>query len=139
MEFTQSFPGPGPHSRSSVRALHLAFRLAVCILFAVVAASLAQAQGIRVEGTVRDGSGASVAGAQVELHAKPYSAQTSTDSSGAFVFEQVPESSGIIIDTMKGFQQVQQEWSATAGAPGHIEIVLKLLPLNQQMIVTAAR
>jgi outer membrane receptor protein involved in Fe transport len=132
MKSAQAFPVHCLFRWSSVRAFLVA-------LLAVVAAQFAHAQGTHVEGTVSDASGASVAGAQVDLHAKSYSAQTSTGSSGAFAFEQVPETSGSITVTMKGFQQVQQEWSAAANAPAHVEIVLKLLPLNQQMIVTAAR
>jgi outer membrane receptor protein involved in Fe transport len=136
----EAFPVPSFSSRSSVRTFPVAFQpVVVCILLVVAAAPDARAQGISVEGTVRDASGASVAGAQVELHAESYSAQTSTDSSGAFAFEQVPETSGTVIATLKGFQQVQQEWSAAANAPAHIEIVLKPLPMNQQIIVTAAR
>jgi len=113
--------------------------MAAWAIFAMAGAQFAQAQGTRVEGTVRDESGASVAGAQVDLHAKSYSAQTSTTSSGAFAFEQVPETSGTVVVTLKGFQQVQRDWSAAANAPAHVEIVLKPLPVNEQIVVTAAR
>lgn len=97
------------------------------------------AQGTRVEGVVRDATGGSVPNAQVELRAGPYSAAVSTDPSGAFVFESVPETSGTLSVSAKGLKQVQQGWSAAVGAPVHIEIVLEPLPLAQQIIVTAAR
>ena len=113
--------------------------MAAWAIFAMAGAQFAQAQGTRVEGTVPDESGASVAGAQVDLHAKSYSAQTSTTSSGAFAFEQVPETSGTVVVTLKGFQQVQRDWSAAANAPAHVEIVLKPLPVNERSVVTAAR
>ena len=66
--------------------------LGLYLLFAVVCVPRVLAQGMRVEGVVRDASGASVPGAQVKLKAGSYSAQTTTDNSGAFAFDGVPAS-----------------------------------------------
>jgi outer membrane receptor protein involved in Fe transport len=88
---------------------------------------------------VRDATGASVPNAQVELRANSYSATASSDPSGAFVFENVPETSGTLSVAAKGLTPVEKPWNAAAGAPARVEIVLELLPLTQQIIVTAAR
>ncbi len=77
--------------------------------------------------------------ARVKLHAKAFSATTSTDALGAFAFEHVPEPSGTISVTAKGFQQVDKEWAASSGNTAHLEIVLTLLEVNQRLIVTATR
>jgi outer membrane receptor protein involved in Fe transport len=113
---------------------------AVWLLLAVVCAPLALAQGIRVEGVVRDGSGASVLGARVLLRAGSYSADTTTDSAGAFAFDGVTASAGMVVVTAKGFQPLQQAWSAASGGTAtQISVVLQPGTLSQQVTVTAAR
>ena len=112
---------------------------AVCALLALACAQFAQAQGTTVDGVVQDSTGAAVPAAQVELKAKSYSTQTVTDASGAFSFKGIPETSGTLTITAKGFQQVDQQWSAASGAAAHVSVVLKPLSVNQQVIVTAAR
>jgi outer membrane receptor protein involved in Fe transport len=105
----------------------------------LAAPAIASPQGIRVEGFVRDASGASVAGAQVELRLNSYSARTTTTSAGEFAFENVPGSSGTIVVTAPGLNPVQQSWSAASGAAVHLEIVLEPASVNQKVLVTAAR
>ncbi len=113
--------------------------LAAWVLLMALGAPPVQAQGNRVEGVVRDASGASVPNAQVDLRAHSYSATASTGPSGAFIFENVPEASGTLRVTAKNLKPVEKAWSAAAGAPAHVDIVLEPLPLAQQIIVTAAR
>ena len=111
-------------------------------LFAVLGLAWARpgfGQGMRIEGVVRDSSGASVPGAQVKLSANSYSATTSTDAAGAFAFDGVPSNSGLVTVTAKGFQPVQQNWTAASGTPSQISIVLQPLAVSQQVTVTAAR
>jgi outer membrane receptor protein involved in Fe transport len=123
------------------RALVAMRCFAVCIILALAGASFARAQNTStaLEGVVQDSSGAAIPGAQVQLHANSYSAQTVTDSSGMFSFDRIPEDSGTLTITAKGFQQVDQQWTATPGTPTHLTIALKPLAVNQQVIVTAAR
>src|SRR5690348_3534750 len=59
----------------------------------------AAAQGTRVEGSVHDATGASVQGAKVQLSANSYSAETTTDAAGMFVFDGVPAASGTVAVT----------------------------------------
>src|SRR6202167_4045059 len=109
------------------------------IVLSLVLVEPAFAQGIRIAGVVRDSSGASVPGAQVKLTASAYSAETSTDASGAFAFDGVPSNLGAVTVTAKGFQPVQQNWTAASGTPAQISIVLQPMAVNQQVTVTAAR
>lgn len=123
------------------RAISAMRCFAVCAVLALLlsCAQLARAQGASLAGVVLDSSGAAIPGAQVELHTKSYSAQTTTDGSGMFSFDRIPENSGTVTITAKGFQQVDQQWTAASGAPTHLTIALKPLAVNQQVIVTAAR
>jgi outer membrane receptor protein involved in Fe transport len=111
----------------------------------VVCAPVALAQGTRVEGLVRDSSGASVPGARVVLSADSYSAATTTDSAGAFTFEGVTASAGTVTVTAKGFQPLRQGWSAANGGAAtennvtQINVVLQPRALSQEVTVTAAR
>jgi outer membrane receptor protein involved in Fe transport len=129
--------------RIAVRKLRSILVVFAClnalVLLMVAGAPSAHAQGNRVEGGVRDASGASVPHAQVELRAQSYSATTSTGPAGTFIFENVPEASGTLRVTAKDLKPVEKTWSAAAGAPAHVEIVLEPLPLAQRIIVTAAR
>jgi outer membrane receptor protein involved in Fe transport len=100
---------------------------------------VARAQEFRVEGTVRDSSGASMAGAQVELHAGSYTASTTTDSSGEFAFEHVPEGSGTVVVNARGFDQLEKSWTVAAGTSARLEITLAPSAVNQSVIVTATR
>ncbi len=112
---------------------------AICAVLALACAPFARAQGTSLAGVVQDSSGAAIPGAQVELRAKSYSAQTVTDGSGTFSFDRIPENSGTVTITAKGFQPVDQQWTAASGAPARLTLVLKPLAVNQEVIVTAAR
>jgi outer membrane receptor protein involved in Fe transport len=118
---------------------------AVWLLLALVWAPLVWAQGIRVVGVVRDSSGASVPGARVVLSAGSYTADTTTDPAGAFAFDGVTASSGTVVVTAKGFQPLQQAWSAGGGGAAtqngvtQINVVLQPGSLSQEVTVTAAR
>jgi outer membrane receptor protein involved in Fe transport len=121
------------------RAAVAARCVALCAFLALACAQMARAQGATLQGVVQDSSGAAIPGAQVHLSTNSYSAQTVTDSSGTFSFDRVPDSSGTVTVTAKGFQQVDQKWSAATGAATHLTVSLQPLALNQQVIVTAAR
>jgi outer membrane receptor protein involved in Fe transport len=122
-----------------VRALAARRCFVVWVVLALACAPFARAQGTTLEGVVRDSTGAAVPGAQIELRAKSYSARTVTDQSGMFSFDRIPENSGTVTITARGFQPIDQQWTATVGAPARLTVVLKPLAVNQQVIVTAAR
>jgi len=113
--------------------------LLLALLLAAAGALPARAQGTRVEGVVRDASGAVVTGAQVALHTKTYSSKKTTDSSGAYAFDGVPETTGTIAVTANGFEKIEQTWTATGGAPARADFVLRPSTVSQTVLVTAAR
>lgn len=127
---------------ASLRRLTFAGNACVTICAAVFCFLLppsAQAQKVRVTGVVRDASGASVAGARVDLHANSFVASAITDAAGAFAFENVPETSGTLQVTAKDFQPYNAPWTASAGSTAQLEITLSTSSLRQQVEVTANR
>ena len=113
--------------------------LFLALLIFVAASPSARAQGVRVEGTIRDSTGATVPNARIELHAKTYTATATTDSSGTFSFDHVPETSGSIVVTADGFERLEKSWDQSAGNTARLEITLAPSPVNQRVIVTATR
>lgn len=113
--------------------------LFLALLILVAASPSARAQGVRVEGTIRDSTGATVPNARIELHAKTYTAAATTDSSGTFSFDHVPETSGSIVVTADGFERLEKSWDQSAGNTARLEITLAPSPVNQRVIVTATR
>jgi outer membrane cobalamin receptor len=63
----------------------------------------------------------------------------STGLAGALAFDHVPETSGTLFVIAKGLQEAQRAWSTASGIPVHLDMVLGPLPVNQHVIVTAAR
>jgi outer membrane receptor protein involved in Fe transport len=100
---------------------------------------IAAAQSIRVEGVVRDSTGAAISGAHVELRAGTKSVSRTTDANGTFVFDSLPASSGTISVRARGFAAAQQDWSAGTTASTRLDVVLSLAAVNEQVVVTAAR
>jgi outer membrane receptor protein involved in Fe transport len=124
------------HRQVIGRTLRSALTLCVLVFVAVPAA---RAQTSRMEGVVRDKSGASVPGAKIQLITKSYSSNATTDSSGAFSFENVPDSSGTLTISAQGFAVATQPWTAAADMRVHLEITLVPATINQQVQVTANR
>jgi len=75
------------------------------------------AQGARVDGVVRDSSGAAVQGANVELYAGAVDRKTTTGASGEFAFDGVTETSGSVVVTVDGFQAASKPWSSRRRIP----------------------
>ncbi len=114
----------------------------IALILLTTALSRAQTIGIggRVEGVVRDSSGAVVPGARVEVHAGSFSASTVSDSGGAFAFENIPGAAGTVLVSATGFQNIEPAWRRADGqAVVRVEIVLAPAAVNQQVQVTAYR
>ena len=125
-----------PHNRAICKSASLS--LLLLVIGAIFAPLPASSQGVRVEGSVHDAGGASVPSAQVKLIAGTYSEVVLTDISGGFAFDNVPATTGTISATAKGFGEVQQSWTSKYGL-AQLSLTLQPLPLNQQIVVTAAR
>ena len=65
-------------------------------LLVTTAAPELRAQGPRVDGIVRDASGASIPGIEVKLHRQTFTSSRVTDSAGVSVFERLPATEGTI-------------------------------------------
>src|SRR5580692_10124421 len=114
------------------------------IALILLTSAVSRAQNIgaegRVEGVVRDSSGAVVAGAQVGVHAAGFSGSTVSDSGGAFAFENVPGLAGTVLVNATGFQKIEQAWRRADGqAAVRVEIVVAPAGVSQQVQVTAYR
>jgi len=96
-------------------------------------------QSLRVEGAVRDASGAPVAGAAVGLKTAKSSASSTTDSSGEFHFDGVTETRGTVSVSAPGFASVTRDW-VSAGSPTlRLDIVLAVASREERLVVTATR
>src|ERR1022692_521846 len=108
------------------------------LFLSAVAACLA-GQTVRVDGTVRDPSGAVIADASVVVRSGAYQASARTDALGRFVFPAVPSTSGTIEVSGEGFSTVRQSWSAGTTSIVSLEIILQPASASEQVTVSAAR
>lgn len=118
------------------------FRLITSLLFGglvCAAASLLQAQTTRVEGTIRDASGASVSGASIVVQSGSYKNEGTSDSAGRFSFSEVPGLAGALEVRAQGFSPGRQSWHAESTARVNLDIVLRPAATNEQISVSAAR
>ncbi len=97
------------------------------------------AQAARVEGTVRDVSGAVIADASVVLSSGSYRVSANTDAGGHFLFATVPVGAGSVEVTREGFESVHQIWNSGATAAVSLEIVMQPASASEEVTVSAAR
>ena len=107
------------------------------LLVVALAAPALFAQSVRVEGVVRDPSGAVVVGATVRLQSGPRQASTSTDDRGLFSFSDVTATSGTISVTANGFTAAQAPWNSLGNT--RLEVVLKPAAPGEHVTVSTAR
>jgi outer membrane receptor protein involved in Fe transport len=96
-------------------------------------------QGIRLDGVVQDSRGAVIAGANVSLQSGAFNAHTATDAAGRFSFLSVPGPSGTVTVDATGFSGATQVWNAASGTIGQLTLSLRPSPVNEQIVVSAAR
>ena len=106
------------------------------LLFVSLAALPALGQEMRVEGTVRDSSGAVISNASVTLRSGSYQSVVNTDSSGHFSFKSVPASDGILDILATGFAGASQSFKAGRTT---VEIVLRPASGKEAVTVSATR
>jgi outer membrane receptor protein involved in Fe transport len=121
------------------RLLLLCAVVLACALNLSVSAQVLQ-QGARVEGIVRDQTGAVIAGAEVSLSiTSNVIAVTQTDDEGRFVFEHVTQPEALLLIRARGFSRVEKNWRASGAVATRLEIVLAPATLAEEVTVTATR
>jgi outer membrane receptor protein involved in Fe transport len=115
-----------------------AIRWLTFLIWAVAVPCLS-AQTVRVEGTVRDASGAVIANASVVLTSGSYHVSVNTDANGHFLFPAVPSSSGKVEVSRESFTPIRQPWNAETAASVKLEFVLQPASASEQLTVSAAR
>ena len=98
-----------------------------------------QKPSIELNGIVRDGSGAAVAGAEVTLNGDGFHATKTTDREGRFHFGPLPSATGTITVRSNTFAFVEQNWDPRVQGSKPIEITLAPKGLAERITVTATR
>lgn len=126
-----------PH-KANLRAARLA---AVLLAVAAGAAAWPVPDNVRVAGTVRDASGAAVAGAQVTLTSGSLRARTETDGQGDFSFDLANSAtgSGTVTVQAPGFASATERWSAQEPEIGRLQFTLRPASVPERVTVTATR
>src|SRR5579864_2866663 len=104
-------------------------------MFSILSA-FACAQETRVEGSVRDSSGAVVVGASVRLVSGAFQSEVKTDAAGHFAFVSVPGSSGSVEVSQPGFETGHRTWTVNQS---NLQIVLKPTAAKEEVTVSATR
>ncbi|HEY1647034.1 MAG TPA: carboxypeptidase regulatory-like domain-containing protein [Terracidiphilus sp.] len=111
---------------------------ALFVFASLPAATLAQQQqcvnGVRIEGTARDPSGAAIAGAQVQA---ANGTQTTTDATGRFVLDCVPSAATMLTVKAEGFAQMAARPQDDASGIARIDLRLAIASLQTDVQVRA--
>jgi outer membrane receptor protein involved in Fe transport len=118
------------------RGIAIACGIGLCIAMGVCPLS---AQEIRVEGAVRDTTGAAIAEAQVSLYSAAFRANAKTDAAGKFLFSAVPALEGTVTAEASGFSAATRPWKVVSGNSAELELVLNPSSVSDQIVVSAAR
>lgn len=105
----------------------------VLLLFCCISARAQQLAGLR--GTVRDGSGAVIPGAEVRLMHRSAQWHAASSSSGEFVFEWIPQGEFTLQVEAVGFSRYSQEIKIQGTE--QIDVTLFPAKLTQQVVVIA--
>ncbi len=93
-----------------------------------------------IAGTVRDETGAPVAGAEVLLYISiSMTARTTTGVAGEFAFNDVKGHEGKLVIRARGFAEATRPWEENASHTANLEIILTPQLASEQVTVTAKR
>src|SRR5439155_19625820 len=118
-------------------------RFVLAVMFAFAACVLVEAQSLGAAGTIQgkiaDSTGAVIPGATVEIKnpVTGFDRTTTTDSSGLFVFRNVPENAYHLAVTAKGFEVAQQDVDVRTAVPIDLTIALKVATSSEAVEVHA--
>jgi Ca-activated chloride channel family protein len=120
-----------------MRIIALAAAVCLAILILIVAPAAQTATGT-ISGSVKDSTGAAIAGVTVQIAAKGGPPRTVlTDARGEFMFRRLGAGDYTLTATLTGFKPFTTRVSVSAG-PARVHIVLQPAALSEQVAVTAA-
>ena len=124
-------------SRPPSRRQQIATEVALLLLCSSVMA-FAQSPTYTIGGYVRDSTGAAVAGADVSVRSAHFTSSVKAGPEGHYIIQGVPDPSGTIEASARGFSSLSQKWSASSDP---IEIMFTLKPLGprEHIVVSATR
>jgi outer membrane receptor protein involved in Fe transport len=93
----------------------------------------------KMEGVIRDSTGAPAPGVEVTLSDGHFQVSQSTDREGQFHFSHLTIAKGTLTVRSRGFAALQQSWDARTQGSKPIEITLVPLALAERITVTATR
>ena len=113
--------------------------LALLLVPLALAAGETPSVPLRLDGAIRDQSGAAVHGATVSLLAGSVQVRSQTGADGKFSFENLPVDHGVIHVSAPGFVAVDRVWTAGGAAPVNLEVELPPAGPAETITVTATR
>lgn len=122
----------------SARALVCFFAGLACISLCLASPAV-QDRVCRVKGIVLDEDGGAVSGARVTVWTIGWSAASVSDRAGRFQFDAVPQKGGTLTVRAPDFNDFERSWIADRSGNAHIEIVLILKSIKEDVTVTSSR
>ncbi len=121
------------------KSAYTAFVAMVCLALAFNAKAQSGGNSSSISGTVSDPTGAVVPNATVEIHnpVSQFARFTTTDSSGKFVFSNVPFNPYHLTVTATGFNQSTQDVEARSAVPLTLKIALAVSGSSTSVTVEA--
>jgi outer membrane receptor protein involved in Fe transport len=125
--------------------VHRAARTVACFFAGLVSVSLCLAspavlgQSWCVKGIILDEDGVTISGAKITVRASGWSAASLSDQAGKFSFDGVPEKKGTISVRAPDFNDFERSWIADQSGKAHIEVVLTLKGIKEEVTVTSSR
>ncbi len=114
-------------------------KVSLALFLSAIALPSLFAQVTRVEGILRDPTGAVIATGEVVVRAGSFQASAKTDARGHFIFSAVPAVPGTVEARAAGFSNARQNWSAGSSGTVSLEIVLQPASAGEQVTVSASR
>ncbi|MGA3214004.1 MAG: carboxypeptidase-like regulatory domain-containing protein, partial [Terriglobales bacterium] len=115
----------------------LGYLLGFLFLLTLGAGGLRASTVPSVEGTVRDTSGAPIAGAQVVLTLRYTKLRAQSDAQGRFMLADASGAAGTLTVTAPGFARVDVPWNPEERHNG-VDIILPVSRVEERVTVTAA-
>jgi outer membrane receptor protein involved in Fe transport len=112
--------------------------LTVLIVFGVLLPPMLYAEGYRVEGFVRDASGAAISGAAVRIESAGHTFNTFSNTDGKFEFANIPAEAGTLVVEARGFSASHVSWNVDPDRVAKVDVLLKPAGNQQQITVSAS-